>query len=164
MLDFNFNYIYLHVSLLDRLNTPICMQELWVVIGDMNKQSCAGIDELPIYFYTKHWDLIKDDMLAGMQYIMEEGLMPTTMCRGMVFLIPKDGKDLTTLDNWRPLTILTNAYKIMAKVVSKRLKMVVGDIIHTTQTGFLENWGIVDNVITFWEYSALRRSKKWTGQ
>ena len=42
----------------------------------------------------------------------------------------------------------------MAKVVSKRLKMVLGDIIHTTQTGFQENRSIFDNVITFWEYSA----------
>ena len=33
----------------------------------------------------------------------------------MIYLIPKEGKDLTMLDNWRPLTILTNAYKIMAK-------------------------------------------------
>ena len=85
---------------------------------------------------------------------MVEGLMPSTIYRGMTYLIPKDGKDLTTLNNWRSLTILTNAYKIMAKVRSKRLKSVLGDIIHTTQTGFLENWSIVDNVITFWEYSA----------
>ena len=52
------------------------------------------------------------------------------------------------------MAILTNAYKIMAKVVSGQLKMVLGDIIHTTQTSFLENRSIVDNVITFWEYSA----------
>ena len=66
-----------------------------------------------------------------MQYIMAEGLMPPTMCGGIIYLIPKDGKDLTILDNWRPLTILTYTYKIMAKVVSIRLKMVLGDIIHT---------------------------------
>ena len=76
------------------------MQELWDAIADMNKQSCAGIDGLPIYFYIKHWDLIKDDMLVAMQYIMAEGLMSTTMCGGMIYLIPKDGKDLTILDNW----------------------------------------------------------------
>ena len=138
--------------MMDRLNTPIGMHELWDAIGDMNKQSCTGIDGLPRFFYIKYWDLIKDDTLAGIQYIMVEGLMPTTMCRGMIYLIPKVGKDLITLDNWRPLTILTNAYKIMAKVVSKRLKMVLGDIIHTTQTGFMEIQSIVDNVITLWEY------------
>ena len=42
----------------------------------------------------------------------------------------------------------------MAKVVSSQLKTVLGDIIHTTQIGFLENQSIVDNLITFWEYSA----------
>ena len=117
--------------MLDHLNTPICIQELWDAISEMNKQSCVAIDGLPIYFYIKYCDLIKDDMLEGMQYIMAEGLMPPTMCRGMIYLIPKDGKDLNMLDNWRPLTILTNAYKIMAKVVSSRLKKVLGDIIHT---------------------------------
>ena len=84
---------------MDRLNTPICMQELWDAILDMNKQSCASIDGLPIYFYIKYWDLIKDDMLDGMQYIMGEGLMLPTMCREMIYLIPNDGKDLTILDN-----------------------------------------------------------------
>ena len=38
--------------------------------------------------------------------------------------------------------------------------MVFGDIIHTTQTGFLENRSIVDNVITFWEYSAWEEEKE----
>ena len=60
---------------------------------------------------------------------------------------------MTILDNWQSLTILTNAYKIMAKVISSRLKMVLGDIVHTTQTSFIENQRFVNNVITFWEYS-----------
>ena len=55
-------------QMMDNLNTPICIQELWDAISYMNKQSCAGIDGLPIYFYIKYWDLIKDDMLEGMQY------------------------------------------------------------------------------------------------
>ena len=65
------------------------------------------------------------------------------------------------------MTILTNAYKIMAvqglepeQVVSSRLKTVLGDIIHTMQTGFLENRAIVDNVITFWEYSTLAEEQE----
>ena len=77
-------------------------------------------------------------MLARMQYIMAEGLMPTTMCRGMIYLIHKDGKDLTKLDHWRPLMILNNAYELMAKVISSRLKTILGYIIHTTHNGFLE--------------------------
>ena len=65
--------------MVDRLNTPICIQELWDAISYMNKQSCVGIDGPPIYFYIKYWDLIKDDMLEGMQYIMVEGLMRPTI-------------------------------------------------------------------------------------
>ena len=53
-------------QVMDRLNTPIYKQEWWDAISDMNKQSCAGIDGLPIQFYIKYWDLIKDDMLEGM--------------------------------------------------------------------------------------------------
>ena len=68
-------------EMMDRLNTPIGMQELWDAIGDMNKQSCVGIDGLPIYFYIKYWDLTKDDMLARMQYIMAKGLMPQQCAR-----------------------------------------------------------------------------------
>ena len=41
----------------------------------------------------------------------------------------------------------------MAKVISSRLKMVLRDIIHITQTSFIENQRFVNNVITFWEYS-----------
>ena len=51
---------------MDQLNNPICKRELWDAIGDMNKQSCVGIDRLFMHFYIKHCDLLKYDMLAGM--------------------------------------------------------------------------------------------------
>ena len=51
------------------------------------------------------------------------------------------------------VTSKTGGHKNEEDITTEKLPL-LGDIIHTTQTGFLENRSIVDNVITFWEYSA----------
>ena len=54
-------------------------------------------------------------------------------------MIPKKGKDLTDLKSWRPLSILNADYKILAKLLSNRLKRALKEIINPDQIGYMEN-------------------------
>lgn len=46
------------------------------------------------------------------------------------------------MKNWRPLTLLNCDYKIIAKILPERLKIVLPKIIHTDQKGFVKNRNI----------------------
>ena len=50
------------------------------------------------------------------------------------------------IKNWRPLSLLNTDYKIAAKAIANRIKLVLSDIINNDQTGFLKGRFIGENV------------------
>lgn len=67
------------------------------------------------------------------------------MKQGTICLIPKPGKDLILIENWRPITLLIVDYKMFAQILAKRLKSGLQEIISETQTGFIANRHIRSN-------------------
>lgn len=68
------------------------------------------------------------------------------MKQGLTSLIPKPNKDPQNIDNWRPITLLNIDYKLFALVYAKRLKSGLNEIINETQTGFMKNRHISNNI------------------
>ncbi len=64
----------------------------------------------------------------------------------MITLIPKPNKNPTLLDNWRPITLLNNDYKIIAFILAKRLKGILHSVIDETQSGFMQDRHISNNI------------------
>ncbi len=62
----------------------------------------------------------------------------------MITLIPKS-KDYSKFQNWRPITLLGNMYKILAKTLAGRLQGSLPLIIRPNQIGFIEGRKIMDN-------------------
>ncbi len=61
-----------------------------------------------------------------------------TMKQGIISLIPKANKDILSIDNWRPITLLTVDYKVLALVYVNRLKTNLDSIISETQSVFFK--------------------------
>ena len=55
-----------------------------------------------------------------------------------ITLIPKQNKDITIIDNWRPFSLLNVDYKMAAKVIANRVKDITTKIIDHSQTGFIK--------------------------
>ena len=72
--------------------------------------------------------------------------MSISQKRGVIASIPKDENNLTTLSNWRPITLLNVDYKILAKVIAKRIEPVLPKLIHPDQTGFIKGRFIGQNI------------------
>ncbi len=69
-----------------------------------------------------------------------------TMKQGIISLIPKANKDILSIDNWRPITLLTVDYKVLALVYVNRLKTNLDSIISETQSVFLKGRHISNNI------------------
>ena len=76
--------------------------------------------------------------------------MLESLASGLICLIPKGG-DRLEIRQWRPITLLPTAYKILAKMISNRIRPLLPDLIHDTQTGFVQDRSILDNIFTFSE-------------
>ena len=64
----------------------------------------------------------------------------------MVVLLRKDPNKGDHIDNFRPVTLLNTDYKILAKVLAKRLALVVGRLVGDAQTCAIPNRSIHDNL------------------
>ena len=49
-------------------------------------------------------------------------------------------------ENWRPITLLNTDYKIAAKSIANRIKLVLPNLINHDQTGFLKDRFIGENI------------------
>ncbi|MCO5576442.1 hypothetical protein L7F22_030252 [Adiantum nelumboides] len=63
----------------------------------------------------------------------------------LISLIPKGG-DTTCLRQWRPITLLSSVYKILAKLINSGLRTFLPDLIHTSHTGLVQDRCILDNL------------------
>jgi len=66
--------------------------------------------------------------------------------RGIISLIPKKSKDKTIRENLRPISLLNVDYKILTKVIAKRIEKVLPTLINPDQTGYVKGRYIGENV------------------
>ena len=70
----------------------------------------------------------------------------TRWSSNLITLIPKPRKDKLLIDNWRPICLLNNDYKVFAQIFAKRIKTVLDHIIDECQSGFMRHRHISNNV------------------
>lgn len=58
----------------------------------------------------------------------------------------KPKKEVLLIDNWHPICLLNNDYKILALLLAKIIKEVLDEIIDETHSGFMRNRHISNNV------------------
>ena len=105
----------------DRLDHIITKVELnRAQKSQVKKEKSPGPDGLTYEFYDNHWDTVNDDLLTVLNTAYVEERLPDSMYESYIKLIPKQG-DLTNLKNWRPIALLNNDYKILAKVIYNKI-------------------------------------------
>lgn len=139
------------------LLTPFTEQELFGALRSLDKGSCPEVDGLAPTFFLRHSEVLAPGLCCAFQEVMRTGEMPAALTKGLIFLIPKEGGNVEEIRQWRPITILNSAYKILAKALSLRLQPMLDSLIHPTQTGFVKDRSILDNIFTFWEAVSLAR-------
>ena len=55
-----------------------------------------------------------------------------------ISVILKEGKDPQSCDSYRPISLLNCDYKIITKLLSKRLEIILPKLINLDQTGFIK--------------------------
>lgn len=129
-----------------RLDGALTPEEMYDALKKMAPNKTPGIDGLPAELYKVLWNIIVDPFFQMVSVSLEKGFLPRSVSKGLIALIPKKGKDLTSLNNWRPLTMLNVDYKIVAKALAGRLQSVLPDVIDGDQTGFMKNRNIATNI------------------
>jgi len=91
---------------------------------------------LPAEVYKSFTEMVKHDFLRVLNQALTVGQLSVSMREGDIILLYKKG-DTRDPRNYRPITLLQSDYKILAKILTNRLKKVIGHIISKDQLGFV---------------------------
>lgn len=82
-------------------------------------------------------DLLLPQLLIVFNEALESGTLPASMNEAIIVLILKPDKDPSSPGSCRPISLLPVDIKLLAKVLANRLSLVVTEIVHDDQTGFM---------------------------
>jgi hypothetical protein len=75
------------------------------------------------------WNNLKNDFLQVLLESFQTGCLPYSMRMSIIALIFKKNSR-SDIRNYRPISLLCTDYKIIAKTLAKRIKVVLPSIIH----------------------------------
>jgi len=122
------------------------LEEIRDVIATMPKNKAPGPDGFPVEFLWEAWDLVGQDILEAVQGFFVSGLLPRNYNATTITLIPKvQGAD--RVSQFRPVSLCTTVYKIIARLLKQKLKMFISDAVQGNQVGFVQGRLLCENVL-----------------
>jgi hypothetical protein len=144
-------------AMAQRLAQPSSLAELTTALKEMANDKLLGLDKFIIELYKSLWPVIGDKYLVMIQDSISKGAFPSGVTEGLIVLLHKGG-GRSTLNNWKPITLLKVAYKIFAKTLQMRLQLVLMAIISSEESAFLSMWFTLDNI--FLTYETIHHAKQ----
>ena len=130
----------------EKLCSLITEEEMKQTLDSTKNGAAPGQTGLTFEFYKKFWDLLGFFLVKAANYSYEHKKLPDCLSRGSISLLPKEDKDKEILANWRPLTLLSAEYKLIAGCIAKRLGSIMPDLIHPDQNGFVKDRYIGESI------------------
>ncbi|XP_071718269.1 uncharacterized protein [Rutidosis leptorrhynchoides] len=97
-------------------------------------------------FFKKFWDVIKKDLFAAIQWFWENGEILKGCNASFITLIPKKA-DPMSFGDYRPISLISSYYKIIAKLLSNRLRQVIPGLVGSEQSAFLKGRYLLDGAL-----------------
>lgn len=131
-----------------------------MAIQECGGDKALGSDGFNFAFIRAAWDALKKDFCEMLCEFHRRGRLSKEIHATFLALIPKISNPVELRD-FRPISLVGCVYKVLAKVLSNRLKVALPHIIGTCQGAFVHNRQILDNVLISNELiNSRKRSKK----
>ena len=119
------------------LDSSISEGEIIETIKSMQTGKAPGPDGFPTEFYKLFFPKLAPLLRLVFSEIITEEMLPSTMAQATITVLLKKDKDPLECGSYRPISLLCCDYKILTKILSRRLETVAPKIIHPDQTGFV---------------------------
>ena len=141
------------------LTLPITDKEIRDAVFSIGADRAPGFDGFTAAFYHQFWDLIGGDICNMVRHFFETGEIDQRINKTQLCLIPKITEP-KHMSDFRPISLCTVNYKIISKVLIKRLKQCLGLVISDSQAAFVPGRSISDNVLVAHELLHSLKSRR----
>ncbi|XP_027152078.1 uncharacterized protein LOC113752144 [Coffea eugenioides] len=143
----------------ERLTKGVEEEEIHEALFSMNSEKAPGQDGMTPLFFQRFWSTIKCDVIPAIKAFFSSGYMLKSVNHTVISLVPKMLHP-TSLKNYRPISLCSVLYKIISKILANRLKSVLDKCISKTQSAFIPDRQILDNVMIAHEYMHYLKNKR----
>jgi len=144
------------------LEGPLTLAELDIAVNKLNCKSAAGIDGLSSKFIKKTWYLFRVPLLKYSHCCFEKGRISDNFRSACIKLIPKKS-DASSIADWRPISLLSNLYKVLSRALQLRLKKTTDIIFSRAQKGFTSSRYLQEVLINVLESISFCKAEKILG-
>ncbi|XP_013595187.1 PREDICTED: uncharacterized protein LOC106303476 [Brassica oleracea var. oleracea] len=130
-------------SELTRLPTD---EEIKEVFFKLPKSKAPGPDGFSVEFFLDAWEVVGVDSIQAVKEFFSSGRMLRKFNATTIALLPKmTGAD--ELSKFRPVSCCSTIYKVVARLLKKRLKIFVSKAVQLNQVGFIKGRFLCENVL-----------------
>ena len=122
------------------------MEEINLALKDCDASKAPSYDGFNFKFVKEIWHDIRQEVYDLIFEFFDFGIFPKEINQTWVVLIPKlDG--VVEIKDFRPISMIGSIYKIIYKILARRLSKVLPSLIGESQTVFIKHRQILDGAL-----------------
>ncbi|CAA7062291.1 unnamed protein product [Microthlaspi erraticum] len=112
----------------------------------IHAEKAPGPDGFSASFFHSNWEVVGPDIIAEVETFFRSGELPRSSNDTHIRLIPKILGPRKVSD-YRPIALCNVCYKVISKLLSRRLQPLLDGLISENQSAFVPKRAISDNVL-----------------
>ncbi|XP_019151915.1 PREDICTED: uncharacterized protein LOC109148635 [Ipomoea nil] len=125
---------------------PFDIDEVRTAVFSMFPDKAPGPDGMNPGFYQHFWDVVGVDVSGFIVNTLNSRILPNGLNDTNIVLIPKKNVP-ETVGDMRPIALSNVLYRIMAKMITNRMKPLMENLISDSQSAFISGRLITDNIL-----------------
>lgn len=139
MTDFSFP-----VEFLQQMISIPTSEEIKSCMFKLNPNKAPGPDGLTSAFFKASWDTVGAEVVSAIKNFFATKFLSATANATILSLIPKF-PGASRIRDFRPISCLNTIYKVISRLMVKRLKPILPTLILPSQTAFIKGRLLVEN-------------------
>lgn len=122
-------------------NDALCLvpsdAEILETLCDIGSHKSPGLDGMTGLFYKYYWTIVGSEMRKMVKSFFSRGFMSVEVNHYHIVLISKIDSP-SEITHFRPISLCNVAYKLIAKILANRLRLILPHIISPFQYAFVQ--------------------------